>query len=82
MASPLKKQSVDLASPRMSRIRRDPPPPPKKTVVVDRDDYDRRTAAIGVVAFALAIVVILVGFASYNGWSPKEYTVHIVEEVP
>jgi len=50
--------------------------------VVDRDEYDRRTAAIGVVAFALAIVVIVVGFASYNGWSPKEYTVHIVEEVP
>jgi len=82
MASPLKKQSVDLAAPRVSRIRRDPPPAPKKTVVVDRDDYDRRTAAIGVVAFALAIVIILVGFGSFSGWSPREYTVRIVEEVP
>ena len=81
MASPLNtgKQSVDLASQgvRVSKIRRDPPPVVRKTVVPDRDEVDRRAAAIGIVAVALALAVIIVGLASYNGWSPSEHVVRV-----
>ena len=73
------KQSVNLASPdvRVSRIRRDPPPPEKEKVLRHPDVVDRRDVVIGVLAFALAIVVILLAFASYTGWSPRQYTVHV-----
>lgn len=82
MASPLNtgKQTVDLASPaatatRGSRIRRDPPPVVRKTVIPDRDERDRRTVVIGVLAFALAIAIVIVGFAaSYTGWTPQQVT--------
>jgi len=80
MASPIKtgKQSVDLArpTPRVSRIRRDPPP---KVVekVVDPDVVDRRDVITGVLAFALAICVIILAFGNSSGWSPREYTVEM-----
>ena len=80
MASPIKtgKQSVNLAgaAPRVSRIRRDPPP---KVVekVVDPDVVDRRDVIIGVLAFALAICVIILAFGNSSGWSPREYTVEM-----
>jgi hypothetical protein len=80
MAAPLKsgKQSVDLAAPvRVSRIRRDPPPVVKKAIVRDPDERDIRAGVIGVVAFALAIFVIIIGFSSYYGASPSDYTVEI-----
>ena len=81
MASPLStgKQSVDLAAGSVpgSRIRRDPPPAVKELVVRDRDGRDQRTVVIGVVAFALALFVITVGFVSVYGWSPSQYTIHI-----
>ena len=81
MASPLKpgKATVDLAAKdaRVSKIRRDPPPPRKPVSIVDRDDRDRRWAAIGIVAFAIAIVAIVIGIGSYNGWSPSQHTVSI-----
>jgi hypothetical protein len=72
------KKSVNLASSgvRVSRIRRDPPPKVKEKVV-DLDTVDRRDVVIGVLAFALALFVIILAVSSYNGWTPKEYTVHV-----
>ena len=70
MASPLQtgKKSVNLAAPvRASRIRRDPPPIAKKTVERDPDERDAQTVVIGVVAFALAIFIITLGFSAYQG---------------
>lgn len=82
MASPLKtgKQSIDLASkdPRVSRIRRDPPPPaPKELRVRDPDEVDQRVVVVGVIAFALAIMVVLIGLSSMIGWSPSDYRVRL-----
>lgn len=78
MARPLAsgKQSVDLASGevRVSRIRRDPPPVVKKKEV-HPDEIDRRDAVIGVLAFALAIAVVIIAFSGFRGWSPREYRV-------
>ena len=80
MARPIAsgKQSVDLAgaAPRVSRIRRDPPP---KVVekTVDPDVVDRRDVIIGVLAFALAICVVIIAFGNWSGWSPREYTVEL-----
>lgn len=78
MASPLRKQSVNLASGevRVSRIRRDPPPKVKEKEV-DPDTIDRRDVLIGVIAFALALFVIILAVSSYNGWSPAKYTIHV-----
>ena len=78
MASPLKtaKATVDTNS-RVpgSRIRRDPPPaaPVKKLEVKDVDERDRRMAIIGIIGFAIALFVIIVGFSSMSGWTPRQY---------
>ena len=81
MASPLKtgKQSVDLTRPaaRGSRIRRDPPPVVKEADARDPAERDREMAVIGIVAFALAIAIVIVGFSSVMGWSPSQYTVAV-----
>ena len=81
MARPLPsgKQSVSLASegPRVSRIRRDPPPPPPEVVVAERNERDARMVAMGIITFALALVVIGVAVMSYIGWSPRQYTAHL-----
>ena len=80
MAAPLPtgKKSVDLAAPvRVSRIRRDPPPVVKKTIVRDPDERDIRAGGIGVIAFALAMFVITLGFSIYAGWSPSQYNIEI-----
>ena len=85
MASPLKsgKQAVDLAAQaaRPSKIRRDPPATAKvkQLSIEDRDDRDRRLAAAGILAFAFAILVIVVAFGSWAGWTPSQYTVVIGE---
>jgi hypothetical protein len=80
MASPLQrgKQAVNLAASGApgSRIRRDPPPVVKEIVVRDRNERDTWMVVIGVVTFALALFVIAIGFSSFAGWSPREYTVH------
>ena len=74
--TPTGKQSVNLAAPglRVPRIRRDPPPVAKEKVV-DLDVVDRRDVVIGVLAFALAVFVIIFAFGNWSGWSPREYTV-------
>ena len=73
------KQAVDLAagSVRVSKIRRDPPPVVKPLSIEDRDERDRRMAFVGVILFALAVVVITIGLASYNGWSPSDEVVRV-----
>jgi hypothetical protein len=83
MASPLpsRKQSVSLASDganpanytRVSRIRRDPPPPAPEIVVAERNERDARMVAIGVIVFALALVVIGIAVMSWVGWTPRDY---------
>jgi hypothetical protein len=77
MASPLStgKKSVNLAAGevRVSKIRRDPPPKVKEIPVRDADERDQRDVVIGVIAFTLAIVVILLAIAAYTGHSPREY---------
>ena len=81
MAAPLQtgKQTVDLAAgaARGSRIRRDPPPALKQTVVPDRDERDQRVVVIGVLAFALALVIVIIGLSSAFGWSPRQYTLEM-----
>lgn len=80
MATPLKsgKQSVNLASPpRVSKIRRDPPPKLKEIVIRDRDEHNRRMAAIGIAAFTLALMIIILGIAAYTGHSPREYVLQL-----
>ena len=82
---PTAKQSVNLASagsstshtPRASRIRRDPPPAVDKQVVLDPEEREQWTVIVGVLAFALAIFVITIAFASYAGWSLSQYTVEM-----
>ena len=93
MVSPLAsgKQTVSLASPGLSgsksvrrsnsvtgsRIRRDPPPLAKDIAVPDPDQRDTRTVVIGILTFTLALVVIMIGVASYSGWSPRDYVAHL-----
>ena len=81
MASPLptRKQAVDLGStaPRVSKIRRDPPAPEKPKSLRIPDEQNRADAVIGVLAFALALVVIVFAFGSYSGWSLEQYTIHV-----
>ena len=84
MASPLKpgKQAVNLAgaAPRVSRIRRDPPPKVKEVTVAELEERDARTVAVGVVAVACAIVAIIIGLASYGGWTPSQHKIHVVSK--
>lgn len=80
MASPLNtgKKSVNLSAPvRGSRIRRDPPPIVKKVEVHDVEERETRTVVVGVISFALALTAIMIGAASFYGWSPSQYTIHI-----
>jgi hypothetical protein len=75
------KKSVNLASagPRVSRIRRDPPPVVKEKVV-DQADRDEWAALVGVVSFALALVVIIFGFASAQSEAAKERRIEVTIE--
>ena len=84
MAKPLKtgKAPVSLAdqAARPSKIRRDPPPVVRKTVVPDRELVDKKAVAVGVVAFGLAITIIVLAFGGWAGWSPSQYTVEIKDQ--
>ena len=35
---------------------------------------------IGVIAFTLAIIAIILGFASWTGWSPSQHPINLVSE--
>ena len=79
MASPLapSKRTVDLAraGPRVSRIRRNPPPPPKKEPLVAREDRERISATLGVLAIALALAAVIAAIGIYAGWTPRDYEI-------
>ncbi|HTK58762.1 MAG TPA: hypothetical protein VL336_07255 [Sphingomicrobium sp.] len=81
MARPLStgKQAVNLASGevRVSKIRRDPPPKLKEIIIRDRDEHNRRMAAIGIALFTLALMIIMFGLAAYTGHSPREYILQL-----
>ena len=81
MASPLptRKPTVNLASGevRVSKIRRDPPPAVKPKALRHPDEVNRSAVIVGVLAFALAIFVIILAVGSYNGWSPRQYTIDV-----
>ncbi len=78
MAAPLQsaKSTVNLAAggTRVSKIRRDPPLKVKQATIADRDERDQRVVVIGVLAFTLAIVIIILFVGSWWGWSPRHYT--------
>lgn len=87
MAQPLpsRKQAVDLAhGPRKvgSRIRRAPPPKPEKPL--SKAELREREAwmmSIGMLAVAVALMVILLAVTRWGGWSPTQYRVEINEQV-
>ena len=60
----------------MSRIRRDPPPAVKETLV-QIEESDQTIVVVGVIAFALAIFVLVLAFGVYSAWSPSEYTIEL-----
>jgi hypothetical protein len=67
--SKLSKPTVELQAPaRPSRIRRDPPPAPEKVRTVRAYPSEREvlTVVIGVVLFAVAIVIITFGISDYT----------------
>jgi hypothetical protein len=80
MASPLKtaKKSVTLAAGevRVSKIRRDPPAKIKEIPIRDADERDRQDVIIGILTFTLAIFVVMLAFAAWSGWSPRQYTIY------
>ena len=79
MARPLKtgKQTVDLAAPavRVSRIRRDPPPVVKEISIHERNERDRRLAIVGILIFAVALFVAVIGISA--GSMPSTYFARI-----
>ena len=80
MASPLQtgKKSVDLAGGvRVSRIRRDPPPVAKKITERDPDERDSRMVIVGVISFAIAIMIIMFGISSNYGWQPADVNIEL-----
>ena len=72
------KQPVNLSVPGMagSKIRRDPPPALKVIDIRDRDERNRQAVLIGIVTFALALILIALGITSAIGWSPRQYNIH------
>jgi hypothetical protein len=62
----------------VSRIRRDPPPPPSKIITAaDMRERDGWAIAIGIIALALALIVLLMALNNVAGWSPSQYSVNV-----
>ena len=84
MASPFhtRKTTVDMSAPvvRVSRIRRDPPPPVRVITAAEIRERDARNIVIGIIAFALAVFIILIGLSNAAGWSPSQHAVVIKME--
>ena len=79
---PSRKQSVDMSAPvlRVSRIRRDPPPPVKVITAAEIRERDARGIVIGIIAFALAVFIVLLALSNAAGWSPSQHAVVIKME--
>lgn len=81
MASPLStaKPTVSLSAsgPPGSRIRRDPVPVQPELEIIDPQGRDARMVLIGVITFALAIVVASLGLMAATGWSPRDYIMNV-----
>lgn len=62
------KQTVTLnaGEVRVSRIRRDPPPVATRTFVRYRREHEARIVALGILFFAVAIAIIIVGVSDYT----------------
>jgi hypothetical protein len=67
--SNLRRPTVELGQARPSRIRRDPVPAasPRKAAQAYPSEREAWVVVIGVVLFALAITVVMVGFSNYIG---------------
>lgn len=76
--NPTGKKAVNLvpSGVKVSRIRRDPPPAVKEKHV-DLKERDQWDVAIGVLVFALAIFVIILGFGNYMGREQSQSTVEV-----
>ena len=61
----------------VSKIRRDPPPAVKEIAAPDADEHDTRTVVLGILAFTVALVVIMIGLGNAVGWTPREYVAHL-----
>ena len=80
---PVRKKAVDLATgPRKlgSRIRRAPPPKPeKKLSAAELREREAWMMTTGMLAMAVALMVILLAVARWGGWSPADYQVEVSE---
>ena len=45
--------------------------------IADRFIGRRRAVMLGIAGITLVLLLILVGIASYNGWSPRSYVAHL-----
>ena len=66
---------------RPSRIRRDPPPPPvdRQTSLPDDSESEAWAVVIGIVAFALAITVLIFSASDYLGPGHQPAPITITE---
>lgn len=83
MAAPLptKKTTVDLGKDtprRVSRIRRDPPPPPEKPLsAAEVRQREGLAIVIGIVATALALIVLAFQLSNIAGWRPGTIVINL-----
>lgn len=83
MARPLKsaKPTVNLAAGevRVSKIRRDPQPPQKlkEITIEERNERDQRNAILGIAAFTIAMMIILLAVSVWAGWTPRAYILQL-----
>ena len=78
---PVRKKAVDLAGGQRrvgSRIRRAPPPKPeRKLSAAELRERERVVVVTGIVAFAVALTVIMFAVGKWGGWSPSEVEIVI-----
>lgn len=78
---PVRKRAVDLATgPRKlgSRIRRAPPPKPERQLsAAELREREAWVMGTGILAVALALMIIILAVGRWGGWSPADYQVVI-----